>query len=85
MARIDTNIIQLLGRWKSDAMFRYLRVQATTHALRLSQLMLQHGTFTFAPGTSAQPLPEFPEQVAPEIIDLVNPPPILDLVGPPED
>ena len=85
VARIDTNIIQLLGRWKSDAMFRYLRVQATTHALRLSQLMLQHGTFTFAPGTSAQPLPEFPEQVAPEIIDLVNPPPILDLVGPPED
>ena len=85
VARIDTNIIQLLGRWKSDAMFRYLRVQATTHALRLSQLMLQHGAFTFAPGTSAQPLPEFPEQTPHEIINLVDPPPILDLVAPPED
>ena len=37
----------LLGRWKSDAMFRCLRVQAATSAF--SQLMLDHGAFTFAP------------------------------------
>ena len=74
VAQIDTNIIQLLGRWKSDAMFRYLRVQATTHALALSQRMLDHGAYTFAPGTTQQPIPPFPEQVAPEIINLVAPP-----------
>jgi hypothetical protein len=48
-AGIDKDHIQLLGRWQSDAMFRYLRIQAaTTH---LSQRMLDHGSFTFAPGT----------------------------------
>ena len=29
-ANVGTEAIMLLGRWKSDAMFRYLRVQAAT-------------------------------------------------------
>ena len=75
VARIDTNIIQLLGRWKSDAMFRYLRVQATTHALSLSQRMLEHGAFTFAPGTTAQqPFAQLPDQAPAEIVHLIAPP-----------
>lgn len=61
-AGIDPNSIQLLGRWRSDAMLRYLRIQAHTHASNFSQRMLDHGSYTFAPGvyTAAndQPLPQ---------------------------
>ena len=46
-ANAGTEAIMLLGRWKSDAMFRYLRVQATTSTH--SQLMLDAGNFTFTP------------------------------------
>ena len=50
-ANISADAIQLLGRWKSDAMFRYLRIQAaTTH---YSQLMLDNGSYTFAPQVHA--------------------------------
>ena len=52
-ARVDTSVIQLLGRWKSDAMFRYLRVQAATHASNYAQSMLDHGSFTFVPDNFA--------------------------------
>jgi hypothetical protein len=57
---IDTDVIQLLGRWKSDAMLRYLRVAALAHTSNLSQQMLTAGTYTFAPTTytaSARPVP----------------------------
>ena len=50
-ANVSADAIQLLGRWKSDAMFRYLRIQAaTTH---YSQLMLDNGSYTFAPQVHA--------------------------------
>jgi hypothetical protein len=48
---VDPTWIQLLGRWKSDAMLRYLRIQAHVNAAHFSQKMLDHGSFTFAPGT----------------------------------
>ena len=48
-AGIDPDRIQLLGRWKSDAMFRYLRIQAATHSQNCAQLMLDHGACTFVP------------------------------------
>jgi hypothetical protein len=48
VAGIDKDHIQLLGRWKSDAVFTYLRIQAAMRGL--SQLMLDHGAYTFAPG-----------------------------------
>ena len=47
-------------RWKSDAMFRYLRIQVATRTL--SQKMLDHGSYTFAPGTYDRPDP-VPQQV----------------------
>ena len=50
-ANAGTDSIMLLGRWKSDAMFRYLRVQAATSTF--SQTMLDHGAFTFAPSAYA--------------------------------
>ena len=46
-ANVGTEAIMLLGRWKSDAMFRCLPVQATTSAC--SQLMLDVGNFAFTP------------------------------------
>ena len=49
MAGIDTDHICLMGRWKSDAMFRYLRIQAAAHQQRFAQRMLDSGTYTFAP------------------------------------
>jgi hypothetical protein len=52
-AGIDSDHIQLLGRWQSDAMFRYLRIQAATSTL--SQKMLDHGAYSFAPGAYTQP------------------------------
>lgn len=48
-AGVDPDRIQLLGRWKSDAMFRYLRIQAATHTHNYAQLMLDHGSYTFVP------------------------------------
>ena len=59
-AGIHSDVIMLLGRWKSDAMFRYLRIQAHTLTTNLSQQMLDHGSYTFAPGAYTahnQPLP----------------------------
>ena len=46
-AQVDKDAIMLLGRWKSDAMLRYLRIQAMTPGF--SQLMLTHGAYTFHP------------------------------------
>jgi len=60
-ANIDTDVIHLLGRWKSDAMLRYLRVAAHANNNNFAQSMLTHGNFTFAPATYAtdrQPLPQ---------------------------
>ena len=52
-AGVDSDFIQLMGRWQSDAMFRYLRCQVATS--QLSQKMLDHGHYTFAPGECAKP------------------------------
>jgi hypothetical protein len=54
-AGVDKDIIQLLGRWKSDAMFRCLRIQATAHSGNFAQRMLDHGTHTFAPQVPKHP------------------------------
>ena len=48
-AGVDKDAIQLLGRWKSDAMLRYLRIQAASHAHNYAQLMLDNGSYTFTP------------------------------------
>ena len=51
-ATVDSDHIKMLGRWKSDAMFTYLRVQAATIAHNFSALMLRHGNYTFTPVNS---------------------------------
>ena len=47
---IDKDRIQLQGRWKSDAIFRYLHAQALPLVHNLASVMLQHGSFTLLPG-----------------------------------
>lgn len=49
---VDTDKIRLLGRWKSDAMLRYLHVQALPLTYRFSERMIAHGNFTLYPGVA---------------------------------
>ena len=72
-AGVDKDAIQLLGRWKSDAMLRYLRIQAHTVSAHFSQNVLDHGGYTFAPGTYAQPAGDpLPEQTPPEFLAVLQ-------------
>ena len=52
---IDTDVIKLIGRWKSDAIFRYLHAQALPVITNLSRTMLQHGAFRLLPGSNVPP------------------------------
>ena len=52
---IDKNVIQLVGRWKSDAMFRYLHAQALPLIRDLSRVMLRHGAFALLPAADVPP------------------------------
>jgi hypothetical protein len=44
-AQVDTDIIKLIGRWKSDQMLRYLHLQAYPKMHTFSNLMVQNGDF----------------------------------------
>lgn len=72
-ANIDSDVIMLLGRWKSNAMFRYLRIQAHIHADNFAQKMLDHGSYTFAPGSFTSdhdmPLPLQTPEAFIEVLD----------------
>ena len=48
-ANIDTDVIRLLGRWRSDEMLRYLHLQAAPLMRNFSRDMLRGGTFTLIP------------------------------------
>jgi hypothetical protein len=48
-AQVDTDTIQLIGRWRSDGMLRYLHVQAKPVMRHFAQQMLTHGAFTMHP------------------------------------
>ena len=65
-ANVDSDAIMLLGRWKSDAMLRCLRIQAKSH--RFGQLMLEHGAYTFHP--QAIPEDDLPIQAPPAVAQL---------------
>jgi hypothetical protein len=49
-AHVDTDIIRLLGRWQSDAMMRYLHLQALPAMNRFANLMTSGGNDTVTPG-----------------------------------
>ncbi len=70
-ADVDSDHIKMLGRWKSDAMFTYLRVQAATVAHNFSARMLQHGHYTFTP-TNANLRFHLPNQTPANLITLLD-------------
>jgi hypothetical protein len=48
-ARVDRDWVQLLGRWRSDSMLRYLHVQAAPVMQSFAQKMLLGGEYSFLP------------------------------------
>jgi hypothetical protein len=48
--RVDSDTIRLVGRWRSDAMFRYLHAQTLPILNGLANTMVQHGQFALLPG-----------------------------------
>jgi hypothetical protein len=48
-ARVDPEVISLIGRWRSDEMLRYLSVQNSTIMKEFSKKMLNNGTYTLLP------------------------------------
>jgi hypothetical protein len=65
-ARVDTDIIRLVGRWRSDEMLRYLHLQAYPLMHTFASRMHQHGSFTLLPGQLIAP-------AAAPILDAVPP------------
>lgn len=53
---VDKEKIQLLGRWRSDAMLRYLHVQAQPFMFKFAELMVNNGDFTLLPNTQVPQL-----------------------------
>ena len=82
-ANAGTHIISLIGRWKSDAMFRYLRTQAKELMLDYSSAMLQHGSYTFAPSAEDLDRDLVPKEAPAAVWDAVAPLPDLDSDEPP--
>ncbi len=48
-ANVDSNVIRLLGRWRSDEMLCYLHLQAAPIMNKFSRLMLAGGSYTLVP------------------------------------
>jgi hypothetical protein len=46
---VDHNLIQMLGRWHSDAMMRYLHLQAQPVMKKFATAMFNDGNYTFLP------------------------------------
>ena len=48
-AQVDTDVIRLLGRWRSDEMLRYLHVQAEPVMRNFARFMLHGGSYQLHP------------------------------------
>ena len=46
---VDTEIINLIGRWRSDKMLQYLHVQAEPIMRNYSKVMISHGNYYLLP------------------------------------
>lgn len=58
-SHVDTDTIRLIGRWQSDAMLRYLHLQAQPVMQGFARRMLIGGDYTFHPN-QAVPTPNVP-------------------------
>jgi hypothetical protein len=47
--KVDINNIRFMGRWHSDAMMRYLHVQAPPIVGRFAEVMYNNGAYIFQP------------------------------------
>jgi hypothetical protein len=47
--KVDISNIQMVGRWHSDAMMRYLHVQAQPILGNYADRMFKEGTYSFLP------------------------------------
>ena len=63
-AQVDSDMIKLVGRWRSDAMFWYLHAQATPVIKNLASKMHVHGAFQLEPGTDVPPREQHVLQLA---------------------
>ena len=54
---IDTDIIRLIGRWRSDEMLRYLHLQAEPLMQGFSKRMVTHGNYSILPGQRVLDVP----------------------------
>ena len=52
LANVDSDVIRLIGRWRSDEMLRYLHVQAAPLMTNYSRRMLAAGHYTLIPNGS---------------------------------
>ena len=50
LAKVDINIIRLIGRWQKNEMLKYLHVQAAPLMTDYAKRMISGGTFTLIPG-----------------------------------
>ena len=77
--------IALVGRWKSDAILRYLRTQVDPQVKQFAKDMLAHGHFTFVyddpdgEGALARDLGGIPKEAAPDLAER------FDLTGTDDD
>jgi hypothetical protein len=51
-ANVDTDIIRLIGRWRSDEMLRYLHVQAEPIMRHFASKMISLGDFALLPNSA---------------------------------
>ena len=56
LARVDPDLICLIGRWRSDEMLRYLHLQAQPVMQNFARRMLQSGVYTLLPGQDVPPI-----------------------------
>jgi hypothetical protein len=54
-AQVDTNLIRLVGCWRSDEMLRYLHLQAYPLMHTFARCMALAGAFTVVPGQDLAP------------------------------
>jgi len=57
IAKVDTDIIQLIGRWQSDVMLHYLTTQAEPVMRDFAQRMVYHGAFVLHPSPTTMNMP----------------------------
>ena len=55
-AKVDPDVIQLLGRWRSDEMLRYLHVQAEPIMRHFARKMVTDGDYVLLPNQAVPSL-----------------------------